>query len=162
MIPTEKTLSEILDVEVPLGAVGPVQDLVVLPPPDLSHYANNTVEQDALESRTYIRQAMSQLSTAITEMLAIAKASGKPRAYEVVNAMLRSLAEMQQDLMGSHQSEQVLSQPELPGEVHNHFENAVFVGSTSELSELVRQKRAERAALNANTITVGATHAANT
>jgi hypothetical protein len=64
--------------------------------------------------------------------------------------------------MGSHQSEQVLGQPELGGEVHNHIEQAVFVGSTSELSELVRQKRLERAEREANTITVSATDAANT
>jgi len=159
---SDTRLNEILDVEVPMGTSETMQDLTVLAPPDLAHYANNSVEQDALESRTYIRQSMAQLSTAITEMLAIAKASGKPRAYEVVTQMLRSLAEMQQDLMGSHQSEQVLSQPEAPGEIHNHFESAVFVGSTSELGELVRLKRQERAEREANTITVSATHAANT
>jgi hypothetical protein len=157
---SDTKLNEILDVEIPAGQTETWVDITPIEPPNLAHYANNSVEQDALESRTYIRQSMAQLSTAITEMLAIAKASGKPRAYEVVTQMLRSLAEMQQDLMGSHQSEQVLSQPEeAGGEVHNHFENAVFIGSTSELSELVRRKRAER---EANTITVSASNAANT
>jgi hypothetical protein len=158
----ETKLNEILDVDVPTVSSEIQGDLMVVPAPDLTHYANNTVEQDANESRTYIRQSMAQLSTAITEMLAIAKASGKPRAYEVVNNMLKSLAEMHQDLMGSHQSEQVLTQEDAPGEVHNHFENSVFVGSTSELAELVRLKRAERAQREANTITVSVTNAANT
>jgi uncharacterized protein YbjT (DUF2867 family) len=160
---SDTKLNEILDVDVPTGSPETWVDITPIPAPDLTHYANNSVEQDATESRTYIRTAMAQLSTAITEMMAVAKASGKPRAYEVVTQMLRSLAEMQQDLMGSHQSEQVLGQPELGGgEVHNHIEQAVFVGSTSELSELVRQKRLERAEREANTITVSATDAANT
>ena len=159
---SDTKLNEILDVDVPTGSPETWVDITPILAPDLTHYANNTVEQDATESRTYIRTAMAQLSTAITEMMAVAKASGKPRAYEVVTQMLRSLAEMQQDLMGSHQSEQVLGQPELGGgEVHNHIEQAVFVGSTSELSELVRQKRLERAEREANTITVSVSHAAN-
>jgi hypothetical protein len=157
----ENRLNEILDVEVPTGGPGVLEDLVVSPAPDLSQYANNTVEQDATEARNYIRQSMAQLSTAITEMLAIAKATGKPRAYEVVNNMLKSLAEMNQDLMGSHQSEQVLTLDEPLGDVHNHFEGSVFVGSTSDLAELVQQKRLERAQREANTITVSVSNAAN-
>lgn len=158
---SDTKLNEILDVDIPAGTPVVLGDVVVVPPPDLTHYENNTVEQDAIESRNYIRQSMAQLSTAITEMMAIAKASGKPRAYEVVNQMLKSLAEMNQDLMGSHQSEQVLTQDEPGGEVHNHFEGSVFVGSTSDLAELVRQKRLERAQREANTITVSVTNGAN-
>jgi hypothetical protein len=143
---SDTKLNEILDVDVPTGSPETWVDITPILAPDLTHYANNTVEQDATESRTYIRTAMAQLSTAITEMMAVAKASGKPRAYEVVTQMLRSLAEMQQDLMGSHQSEQVLGQSNnLPLEGDINIEQAVFVGSTADLSELVRRKREERA-----------------
>lgn len=157
----ENKLNEILDVDIPAGTPVGNSDIIAVPPPDLSHYTNNTVGQDASESRNYIRQSMAQLSSAITEMMAIAKATGKPRAYEVVNNMLKSLAEMNQDLMGSHQAEQSLTTEDTPGEVHNHFENSVFVGSTSELAELVKHKREERARLETNTIVVSANNASS-
>lgn len=151
---TENKLEEILDVELPVTSTV-VRDVVpIVDTPDMSHYANNTITQDANESRTYIRGSIVQLQNAINEMLAVAKLSGKPRAYEVATNMLKTLAEMQHDLMTVHETEQNLLLPDAPeSEGDVNIEQAVFVGSTSDLAELIKQKRAKR---NANTIEVQA------
>jgi len=156
---TEKKLEEILDVDIPVPAgQNTVTNVVmVVEAPDLSHYANNTIAQDSNESRTHIRTAICQLSTAITEMLAIARATGKPRSYEVAANMLKTLAEMNHDLLEVHQREQNLLQPENPvSEGDVNIGQAVFVGSTADLADLVKQKREKRNQQHANTIEVKA------
>jgi len=141
-------LSQILDLEVPV----PNANAVVLVVPDVSASTNNTIEQDAAETRKNVRTLIAQGTQAVTELLALARDLKTPRAYEVASNMLKTMSELSQDLLTVHQQEQSLGDqtPEI-GDVN--IENAVFVGSTTELGELVKQKRALR---HANTITVKA------
>ena len=141
------TLDEILDVDLPTPNLpAPPVDI-----PDVSGAANNTVTQDAVDARHAIRTLIAQGTQAVSDLLVLARNSGTPRAYEVAANMLKTMAELNHDLMQVHQEERALVEVDEPSEVHNHIENAVFVGSTSDLGELVKQRRAQR---NANTITV--------
>lgn len=154
---TEQKLEEILDVNIPTPQTptisGFTQEVMIVEQPDLSNHANNTVAEDASQARTNIRTSICQLQTAVNEALAIARASGKPRAYEVAANMLKMLADLQHDLMTVHAEERDLSidtsTPVSDGDVN--IEQAVFVGSTTDLAELIKQKRAKR---NANNIPI--------
>lgn len=110
---------------------------------DTSAQANNTVSDDAAAARTNIRTLIAQGATAVTEMMVLAKQSNSPRAYEVLSTLMKTMAEMNHDLMGMHKVEQALTaetSPETPsggGDVH--IDKAVFVGSTSELGQHLKQ-----------------------
>lgn len=142
-------LSEILDVPVPQPQANANGTSVAIAVPDVSHLANNDVTQDAIDARNNVRLMIAQGNQAATEMLALARDLKTPRAYEVASTMLKTMAELSHDLLEVHQKEQSLIADPTPTESGDiHIGQAVFIGSTSDLSELVKQRRAQR---NANT-----------
>lgn len=107
--------------------------------PDVTHLANNDITSDAKDSRGNIRQLLAQGTNAIADLVVVAKTTNAPRAYEVLANLLKTVAELNHDLMKIHADEQALVQPDLPtGDVHNHIDKAVFVGSTAELAEMMK------------------------
>lgn len=145
-------LNEILDVEVPVPGNTVPQVYVA---PDVTAQANNTIQDDAADIRKNVRTLIAQGTVAVTELLSLARDLKTPRAYEVASNMLKTLSELSQDLLTVRQQEQSLvEEPTGPvGDVN--IQNAVFVGTTAQLGEILKQRRAEeRVALAANTITV--------
>lgn len=134
-------LSEILDLDMPDLPKSAANVVVVVP--DVSASVNNTVTDDAVAARTNVRLMIAQGTQAITELLALARELKTPRAYEVAANMLKTMAELNQDLLSVHQQELSIVEPDaLTGNVH--IENAVFVGSTMELQEAIKLKRDEK------------------
>jgi hypothetical protein len=135
----------LLDADLPVPTANTTQQEIAVP--DVSTQANNNVIQDANEARTNIRLLIAQGTQAITELLSLTRAARTARSYEVLAGMLKTMAELNHDLMKVHENEQKLSDapPQEGGEVHNHIDKAVFVGSTAELSELMKQKKIEAA-----------------
>lgn len=134
-------LSEILDLDMPDLPQQPANTAVLVP--DVSASANNSVSEDAIAARTNVRLMIAQGTQAITELLALARELKTPRAYEVAANMLKTMAELNQDLLSVHQQELSITEPDLPtGNVN--IENAVFVGSTMELQEAIKLKRDEK------------------
>lgn len=146
-------LSEILDVEIPVPQIADANAAPVFVVPDVSSSANNTLAQDAAETRKNVRQLIAQGTQAVTELLSIARDLKTPRAYEVASNMLKTMSELSQDLLVVHQQEQALEEDPAATVGDVNIGTAVFVGSTADLGELVKLKRAQR---NANTITVKA------
>jgi len=124
----------------------------ILPPaitaPNLSAQTHNTVADDGLEARNNIRVLIAQGARAVEQLITVTSAVQTPRSYEVLANLLKTVAELNHDLMKVHESERGLTgEPTEGGEVHNHIEKAVFVGSTTELQEMMKQQKAQ---LNAN------------
>lgn len=145
------SLSQILDLEVPAPNTNVSTQVIIVP--DVSASTNNTVEQDAAETRKNVRTLIAQGTQAVTELLTLARDLKTPRAYEVASGMLKTMSELSQDLLLVYQQEQSLVGEKSLTDGDINIENAVFVGSTAELSELVKRKRAERVT---NTITIEA------
>ena len=74
---------------------------------------------------------------ALNAALEVAKQSEHPRAFEVVGNLMKQLADVNQQLMDLHQQKAKLDAPSKEGgaKVTN---NAIFVGSTSELNKLIQ------------------------
>jgi fructose-specific phosphotransferase system component IIB len=93
--------------------------------------------------RKNLKDIIRQGSRALEKMLAVAEASQHPRAYEVVATLMKTLVEANKDLLGSHK--QKIETNQLNGVQNNttniQNNNTVFVGSTSELAKLLKQKR---------------------
>lgn len=136
-------LSEILDLDMPDLPKQPANTVAAIP--DVSASANNSVSQDAIDARTNVRLMIAQGTQAITELLALARELKTPRAYEVAGNMLKTMAELNQDLLTVHQQELSIVDPDPLSPGGNvHIENAVFVGSTMELQEAIKLKRDEK------------------
>jgi len=137
-------LNEILDVDEVLPSSQTSTQLLVVEPPDVSPLANNTVRDDAHEARNNVRRLIAQGSVAITELLQVARDLKTPRTYEVVANMLQTLSDLNHDLLAVHQQEMTMVEPEAAPMGPVTIEQAVFVGSTSDLQEMIRLKREQK------------------
>ena len=121
-------LSNILDIE----PIIEKKELIVID-------EKENIDDDAEFARQNIRQLIEKGNDAMDGILNVAKASDHPRAYEVAANMLKSLTDMNKDLMEIQKRKKDLE----PKEVQNNninVDKAVFVGSTKELVKLLKSK----------------------
>ena len=126
-------LSEILDVE-PMYA--PVMQPVVI---SIEEENKTSVEDDAEFARQNIRSLIQKGNVAIDNLLNVAHQSDHPRAYEVAANMLKSLTDMNKDLMEIQKRKKDLE----PKETNNasiNVDKAVFIGSTKEMIKALKSK----------------------
>lgn len=127
-------LSEVFDLEpVEYKNIVPKQNDIV-PHDTQEEYIDNDYEH----VRFNMRELLAMGKDALLDALEVAKQSEHPRAYEVVGALMKQLADMNQQLLDVHQQKQKLSgieKKEQPNQVTN---NAIFVGSTNELATMIK------------------------
>jgi hypothetical protein len=100
---------------------------------------DSKVEDDYELTRGNIQALLKQGHEALANALEIAKQSEHPRAFEVVGNLMKQLVDANQQLMDLHKQKQKLDEPvdkEKAKQVTNN--NAIFVGSTSELNKLIK------------------------
>ena len=129
---TNDKLSEILDVEpivydnsefIKTDIVEVTENLPV----------NTTVEDDAEFARKNIKTLIEKGNLAVDSLLNVAKESDHPRAYEVAAGFLKSLTDMNKDLMEIQKRKRDLEPKQVNNTQNINVDNAVFVGSTTEL-----------------------------
>jgi predicted transcriptional regulator len=74
---------------------------------------------------------------ALDNMLAIAKSSEHPRAFEVVNQIMKTMADAQKDLLELKKKEQQITGEKAQPQ---NVTNALFVGSTAELQKMIKER----------------------
>jgi len=77
--------------------------------------------------------------TALDGILKVATESDSPRAYEVLSNMIRTLSEMNKDLMDIHEKMSNTESKKIT--VKNTTNNSIYVGSTSDLQNLINRER---------------------
>ena len=128
-------LSEIFDIE-------PMEQPEVLPAvkPTTESVASDEVETDAALARRNIKGLLDKGGAAIDNLLLVAQESEHPRAYEVAANFIKTLGDLNKDLLEIQKQKQSLR----PVEVNNqsiNVEKAVFVGSTAELLKQIRENK---------------------
>jgi len=128
-------LSEIFDIE-------PMEQPEVLPAvkPTTESVASDEVETDAALARKNIKGLLDKGGAAIDNLLLVAQESEHPRAYEVAANFIKTLGDLNKDLLEIQKQKQSLR----PIEVNNqsiNVEKAVFVGSTAELLKQIRENK---------------------
>lgn len=73
-------------------------------------------------------------------LMAVAEASQHPRAYEVLSAYLKSLSEINKDLLGTAEKKRDLFKHQGGPVAPTVTNQNLFVGSTAELAELLKGK----------------------
>ena len=76
---------------------------------------------------------------AIDGILALAKEGEHPRAYEVAGQLIKTVADMSKDLMAMQEKLKKLK--DIPNTGPKSVTNALFVGSTTELQKLLKEKK---------------------
>ena len=99
--------------------------------------STNKIEDDYDHARNNLRLLLLDGQAALQTALAVAQQSEHPRAFEVVGNLMKQLADINQQLLDLHQQKQKLDSPKdgKSKEVTNN--NAIFVGSTAELSKML-------------------------
>lgn len=117
-------------------------ELVVPKKSDLAELkpVDDKVDRDYDYARTNFYNIIETGTEALEQMLDVAKASEHPRAYEVVSTIMKTLVDANKDLVTMSTKKQESEEEKNPTEktVSN---NNLFVGSTAELQQLLKDMR---------------------
>ena len=97
----------------------------------------NDPQKDYEYSRGNLYNLISKGQEAIDGILELAQESGHPRAYEVAGQLIKSVGDVTDKLLDLQKKMRDLDAPTKSGPTT--VNNALFVGSTSELSKLIKQ-----------------------
>ena len=109
------------------------------PPKGMPEINGMEEDTDFRYTRENLYNLLERGQDAVEELLEIAKQSEHPRAFEVVGQLIGKLTETNKELMGLHKTKKDLSTEKGPTNVTN----ALFVGSTSDLQKMLKEKVAE-------------------
>jgi hypothetical protein len=132
-----------------LGVAGDIQTLQTEPlnyedtSETLPIIVENNIEEDEIEKdynlqRDTFHALVEKGSTAIDGILEIAKEGEHPRGYEVAGNLIKQVAEVTEKL-GDLQ-EKMRKLKEVPSNAPKNVTNALFVGSTTELQKMLKDK----------------------
>jgi len=132
MKPLNDKLSEALDIEpLVINQTEVVATEIVT--------TNNVVEDDAEFARRNLKSLIEKGNTAVDGILNVASATDHPRAFEVAATMLKTMADMNKDLLVIQKRKRDL-QPQITNHTVN-VDKAVFVGSTAELLKQLKENK---------------------
>lgn len=103
---------------------------------------NEQVEEDIEQVRENLTNAIDLSQTAVQDMLSIAQQSQHPKAYEVLNSMIKTYADISMGLVDlqAKKAKLVAKKPEAEGQTIN---NNLFVGSTAELQQMLENMKSK-------------------
>jgi hypothetical protein len=99
------------------------------------------VEEDVEQARDNITNAIELSQTAVQDMLSIAQQSQHPKAYEVLNSMIKTYADISMGLVDlqAKKAKLVAKKPEEGQTINNNL----FVGSTAELQQMLENMKSK-------------------
>ena len=125
-----------------LGVVEKIVPQAVNTETEIINYPSNINEDDLEEDYEYQRRQFYNLvekgSNAIDGILELAKESEHPRTYEVTGQLIKNVAEVTEKLGDLQKKMKDLK--ELPNTAPKNVTNALFVGSTTDLQKMLRDK----------------------
>ena len=100
---------------------------------------NAEVDTDFDAGRNELYKLLEKGSTAIDGILALAKEGEHPRAYEVAGQLIATVSQVSQNLLDLQEKLKKLK--EVPNSAAKNVTNALFIGSTTELQKLLKDKK---------------------
>lgn len=131
-------LSEVFDIE-------PISETVktdIIPADGQVVSSDESIGDDFEKTRTNLHDILEQGKEALTHALSVAKQSEHPRAFEVVGGLMKHLSDINGQLLDLHKKKLAIEAPKATeASEKNVTNNAIFVGSTSELSKMLSDLR---------------------
>lgn len=134
----DKNLSEIFDIEPIVPKVEEIKTEIV----EVEQESASDLTVDLNLARTNIKSLLNKGDTAIDNLLKVAEASEHPRAYEVAATFIKTLADLNKDLIDIQKKKKDLT-GEKPADSSINIDKAVFVGSTTDLIKNLKNKKEE-------------------
>lgn len=106
-------------------------------PIDMSSSRSNDIIKDYEYSRANLYSLIEKGQEAINGIMELASEGGSPRAYEVAGQLIKSVGDVADKLIDLQKK--VKEVEDDVSKTTNVTNNAVFVGSTTELSKLLKQ-----------------------
>ena len=106
--------------------------------PNTVEVSEDDIEDDYKYQRDNFYNLVEKGSAAIDGILELAKESEHPRTYEVAGQLIKNVAEVTEKL-GDLQ-EKMRRLKEVPNNAPKNVTNALFVGSTTELQKMLKDK----------------------
>mgnify|MGYP000574609877 CR=1 FL=1 len=100
--------------------------------------SSQDIDSDYQYSRGQLYNLIEKGQEAINDILDVAKQTNHPRAYEVAGQLIKNVAEVTEKL-GDLQ-EKMRRLKEVPNNAPKNVTNALFVGSTTELQKMLKDK----------------------
>lgn len=98
---------------------------------------DKALEEDFTLARDNMIHLAKEGKKSLNYMLMLAKASDHPRAFEVVATMLKTLSDINKDLLDLHGKRQKAMEKPAESANQNNTQNNIFLGSTAELQKLL-------------------------
>lgn len=103
------------------------------------------VQEDVEEARENIKNAIALSQQAVQDMLSIAQQSQHPKAYEVLNSMIKTYGDLSMGLVDAQLKKQRLNGKKGGSEETQTVNNNLFVGSTAELQQMLEDMKNKNA-----------------
>jgi len=116
-----------------------IKNEVVKNKKEIKDLTKTDAEQDYNKIRKNLYGLMGTGKEAIDGILKVATEGDSPRAYEVVSQLLKTVSEINKDLMDLHKQVKEVNKEE--NVYNNTTTNAIYVGSTSDLQDLINPDR---------------------
>lgn len=99
---------------------------------------SDTASNDIELARVTYHGLLSKGAEALDDMMDVARATEHPRAYEVLSTMMKTLADINGNLVDLHKKKKDIEKKDDPvQQVAGQTTNNLFVGSTAELQKLL-------------------------
>jgi hypothetical protein len=136
----DENMSEMLDI--PTSTCNVIENTPVV----VENKTDNnidTISKDLMDdyelSRKQLKEIVSKGAGAIDDILAIARESEHPRAFEVAATMIKTVADANEKLLGMQKQMKEITGQKNNGQL-NVGKAAIFVGSTAELSKMIKNE----------------------
>jgi len=106
--------------------------------PEIIKSKDDDIEKDYVYSRANLYSLIEKGQEAINGIMEVAGEGGSPRAYEVAGQLIKSVADTTDKLIDLQKKLKDV-EDETKRTTNNVTNNAVFVGSTSELQKMLKQ-----------------------
>jgi hypothetical protein len=142
-----KAIEEIFDVTPKEVTKEPSNEVTVVPaapnlPAVVSKPSDCHMEEDYTEVRQNYQDIIAMGKEAISDMKDLAGDMQHPRAYEVLGGLIKNVIEANEKFIGLHKTMRDMDGKKDSGN-KTTIDKAIFVGSTAELSKLLKQKKEE-------------------
>lgn len=111
------------------------------------------LENDFQQVRKNLKNLVSTGEEALEGILKVAQEGDSPRAYEVAAAMLKTVSEINKDILEMHHKVKQIEKPDVVEK--NTTNNSIYVGSTSDLQDLINTARSRKKVLKDETVENG-------
>ena len=126
------SINEALNIESDIVETKPIKK------PEIIKSKDDDIEKDYIYSRANLYSLIEKGQEAINGIMEVAGEGGSPRAYEVAGQLIKSVADTTDKLIDLQKKLKDV-EDETKKTTNNVTNNAVFVGSTSELQKMLKQ-----------------------